>query len=254
MNRREGNDNASPIQRSVILLNDLVSALKPLLDGFQTERCGLHIGYLSRFLVYTIRQVRAICILVGDPSQKYAEQAGQLLRGLYEIYCKAAWMMNPDDEQLCDRRAWCLEKTGIKKEPISDNKKQDLFETRGISEYETTSSPLKGLPTLKDMFSEIGRPDLYQIFQYESSAIHMSVTTLDTTVHSVDLVDSTVTLDGPDPPSSRAKRLLATRDVLCLTARVFIDGLGLDSQAWNKVEVAKTEEIVRLLSPSLSET
>ena len=202
MTRRDGNDNSSPIQRSARLLNDLVSVLKPLLDGFQTEPRGLHIGHLSRFLVYTIRQVRAICVLVGDPSQRYAEQAGQLLRGLYEIYGKAAWMMNPDDEQQCTRRAWRLEKAGVKKEPLSDIGKQELkelFEKRGITKYEEGSSPLKGLPTLKDMFSEIGHPDFYQCFRYESSAIHMSVTTLGTTVHSVDLADGTVTLDGPGP-------------------------------------------------------
>ena len=251
MNRREGNDNSSPIQRSVILLNDLVSALKPLLDGFQTERCSLHIGYLSRFFVYTIRQVRAICILVGDPSQKYAEQAGQLLRGLYEIYAKAAWMMNPDDEQQRTRRAWRLQKAGVKQERLSDNQNQEWFEKLGINKYEEDSSPLKGLPSLKCMFSEIGCPDLYEFFRYESSAIHVSVLTLSTTVHSLDLADRTVTLDGPDLPSSSARRLLATLDVLCRTARVRINGLGLDSQAWDKVEAAKTREIVSLLSPLL---
>ena len=255
MNLPEGNDNPSPIQRSARLLNDLVSVLKTLMDGHQTERSGLHIKYLSLFLVYTIRQVRGICILVGDePTQKYAEQAGQLLRCLCEIYAKAAWMMTPDDEQGCAHRAWRLEKASVQKEPLSDAQKQELFESLGIIAYENTSSHLKGLPSKKDMFTTIGRSDLYEIYQYESSAIHMSLTTLGTTVHSIDPTDGTVILDGPNPPTSSAKRLVATLNVLLYSARVLISGLGLDSQAWEDVEEVRWREIVSLLEPILSET
>ena len=255
MNPPEGNDNSSPIQRSVKLLNDLVSALQTLMDGYQTERSGLHIKYLSLFLVYTIRQVRAICILVGDESAPYyAEQAGQLLRCLCEVYAKAAWMMNQDDEQGCTHRAWRLEKASVQKEPLSDAQKQELFESLGIIAYENTSSHLKGLPSPKCMFTEIGRSDLYEIYQYESSAIHMSLTTLSTTVHSIDPADRTVVLDGPNPPSSSARRLLATLNVLLYSARVLISGLGLDSQAWEDIEEVRWREIVSLLEPLLGET
>ena len=254
MNLQEGNDNSSPIERSARILNDLVSELKALMDDYQTERHGLHIGYLSLFFIYTIRQVRAICILVGDESAPYyAEQAGQLLRCLCEIHAKAAWMMKPDNEQEQTRRARCLQKASVKRERLSDHKEQELLESLGITAYEKEYFPLKNPPQIRQML-EIESPDLYKIYQYESSAIHMSSTTLLTTVHSVDPKDRNITLDGPNPLSSPARRLCATLDVLYHTSRVFISGLGLDLRAWEDVEAVRWREIVSLLSPLLSET
>ena len=243
---------SSAIKNSADLLADLALELRSLLDGARTEPRGVHTKYLALFLVYTVRQVRAICLLVGCESTPfYAEQAGQLLRGLCEICIKAAWMMAPDDDNERNSRALRMDKASIKREKLSDGQKRELFKLHSIGGSEGGFADLKGLPTLRDMSLESCPPHIYDIFRFESSSLHVSLSTLFTTVHSYNLDERRVTFDGPDPPDSRARRLLATFDVLLHITRLLIIGLELDSDAWGEAEVRTHNVMVGVLSPLL---
>ncbi len=243
--------NSSPIQRSAEVLVKLTEEFQELCSDFETESHGLHTKYLGLFLVYTIRQVQAICILINNPAPFYAEQAGQFLRGLCEIYAKADWMMKPDTESDRDRRAWHLEKASIKKELLSESQQKNLCTLLGIDAYEDELSNLTDLPSTKKMLLEIGSSDIYDFFRWESSAIHMSLITLATTVHQLDVETGRVTIGGPDHPVNRGKRLLLALDVFRRIARVVITGLGLNLQTWEEIQAATVTEIIEILSPLL---
>lgn len=242
-------NNGARIQKSAELLADLTNELQDLCSDFETVPQGLHTKYLGLFLVYTIRQVQAICILISNPAPFYAEQAGQLSRGLCEIYAKAAWMMQPDSESDRDQRAWRLEKSSIEREPLSERQRATLCTMIGIEAYESERSNLRRIPTTKKMLSRIGASDVYDLFRWESSAVHMSLITLATTVHQLDANTGRVTVGGPNQPVDRGKRLLLALDMLGRLASVVITGLGLNSENWRAAYVATFGEVMELLSP-----
>ncbi len=242
-------NNGSRIQSSAELLADLTKELQDLCSDFETEPQGLHTKYLGLFLVYTIRQVQAICILINNPAPFYAEQAGQLLRGLCELYAKAAWMMYPEAEGDRDYRAWRLEKSSVAKEPLSAGQRKKLYSLAGIDKYEGEYSILKPIPSTRKMLLGIGASDVYDFFQWESSAIHISLTTLSTTVHRLDTETGRVMVGGPNHPVDRGKRLWVALDMFGRIADLIIMGFGIDLQDWVDIQATKVAEIAGLLAP-----
>ncbi len=242
-------NNSFPIHRSAELLVNLTDELKRLRRNPETDPHSPHIKYLGLLLVHTIRQVQAICILIDNPAPVYAEQAGQLLRGLCEIYAKAAWMMHPETESERDYRALCLEKSSIVKEHLSEDQQREVIVLVGIDKYEEEVSELSKPPSTKDMLSEIGASDVYDFFRWESSAVHMSLTTLATTVHGFDTKTGHVMLGGPNHPVHRAMRLWLALDILRRIADVVITGSCRKSHDWENIRSTITAEIVGLLSP-----
>ena len=224
----------TPIQISAELISDLSSELRRLLRA-GTPLYGLHFGYMSLFTLHTIRQVKAICILIGfEKEPYYAEQAGQLVRNLCELYAKLAWMMKPKNDEERDYRAWQLEKSTIDKDQMADDKKHNRYKELGIVEYESNIRPIKGLPSIICMLREIkSSEDIEKIYRKESSTIHLSKKTLMTNIYYISPETSEIIVYPPDTLASRAKRLKRTLLLLDHIAVELIAGLKLDID-WNK--------------------
>ena len=237
----------TPIQISAELISDLASELKRLLRaGIPLH--GLHFGYMSLFTLHTIRQVKAICILIGfEKEPYYTEQAGQLVRNLCELYAKLAWMMKPKNDEDRDYRAWQLEKSTIDKEPISYDKKI-LYKELGIVEYESNRRPIEKLPHIRCMFDKIKSPEVIEtIYRQESSTIHLSRITLMTNIYSTDPETLEITVN---PPNRSALRLYETLILLDHIAIELITGLKLDID-WEKEKELTRNKVNELLVPMI---
>lgn len=252
MSRRTMQD-TKYIRRSAELLYDLTRKLLESLEGYQPEIRRLHTKYLLCYLLYTIRQVQAICLLVGNnKSPYYSEQAGQLVRVLYEIYAKSGWMIYPDTDNERNRRAWRLEKTGVGKEPLSDREKQELYMLLGIAEYETQTCQLKELPTIKSMLDEIGQDDIsYSIYSHESSAVHASVKSIGKAIN-YDEEDGRIRSNA-DSIESRALRLTATLVIFNKIVEVITPGLGIQCKRWEDTKTIVWNEITEMLNPFINQ-
>ena len=240
----------TPIQISAELISDMASELKSFLEA-EIRPYGLHSGFMSLFTLHTIRQVKAICLLVGfEKEQYYAEQAGQLVRNLCELYAKLAWMIKPKNDEDRDYRAWQLEKSTIDKEPISYDKKI-LYKELGIVEYESNRRPIEKLPPLRFMFDKIKSPEVIEtIYRHESSTIHLSRTTLMTNIHSIDPETGEIIVNPPNTLYSRALRLQETLVLLNHIAIELITGLKLDID-WEKEKELTRNRVNELLVPLL---
>ena len=222
--------------------------------------------FLSQFSIYTIRQVKAICILVGNEVEPYySEQAGQLLRGLCETWARSVWMMKPDNEKERMDRARSIHKDStVQLRNTVDYKAeylppvikplQDLLAAREerIVEYEGANRLVKGLPSTRQICEELGRPDMYLIFRYESAPTHVSVETLGTTTSYT--AASEPVLGSPNPRDRRAQIILTTLDIFEDTARIMIGGLDLDVERWENRRESVNREIYERLLPLLAQT
>ncbi len=241
----------TPIQISAELISNLASELKRLLKA-RIPSHGLHFGFMSLFTLHTIRQVKAICLLVGfEKEQYYAEQAGQLVRNLCELYAKLAWMIKPNNDEDRDYRAWQLEKSTIDKEPISDDKKHDLYKKLGIVEYESNRRPIEKLPHIRYMFREIESPEgIEEVYKRESSTIHLSRITLMTNIYYTDPETLEITVNPPNTLHSRALRLYETLILLDHIAIELITGFQLDID-WEKEKELTRNRVNELLVPMI---
>lgn len=253
------------IRKSADLIVALASTLTTALEERKIEDCGPACQLLSRLCVHAIRQSQAICILVGrmdgaTPAY-FAEQAGQLLRGLVETWARAAWMMQPETESDRDERALRTVKDSLvemrKKleyaishdlgradETIEELERQEAI----VVEEETKlGREVKLLPDTRCLCETCDRPDLYNIFAHESDPAHASAVTLGTTVSHRD--ETWQHLGGENRPLRRAALLSATLIVLEATGEVVVDGLDLDSHAWNADKEGVRAETQRLLGP-----
>ena len=221
--------------------------------------------FLSQFCIYTIRQVKAICILVGNEDEPfYTEQAGQLLRGLCETWARSAWMIKPDTEnERMDRARTIYKDSTAELRNTIDYKAEnlppvmkplyDLLAAREsrIANYEEVYGRVKGLPNTRQICENLGRPDMYLIFRYESSPTHASVLSLGTTTSYT--AASEPILGSPNPQDRRAQILLTALDVFEDTACTMIEGLDLDVEGWENTRTPVNGEIYERLLPLLAQ-
>ena len=249
------------IRQSAQLLYDLTVKLLESLEGYQPEIRGLHTKYLILYLLYTIRQVQAICLLVGNNKLPYySEQAGQLVRVLYEIFAKSSWMVFPDKDNECNRRAWRLEKASVYKETKSEKEKQEICKLLGITEYEHQTCTLKQPPTIKDMLKEIGQHDInldqqhdinYSIYSHESSAVHASFRSMIKAIN-YDTENRYIKINA-DSVNSRALRLTTTLVIFNHILEVIIPSLGIQCEKWENIRTTVWHEIIEMLNPLINQ-
>lgn len=242
------------VHRSAYLLAELARHLTLMLEEFRAVNPPFHVQYLLYFLVYTKRQVEAICVLIGlETHPIYAEQAGQLLRVLIELSIKLAWMMNSEDSQQRDYRAWQFEKDSIKKEKLSDTQKRELLEIAGVTRYEQQiRTSLKGLPDLRQMADQVD-PDYYDFYRQESSKIHLSTRTLKGAIGPTYHHNGhyNIQVDSPDDPSTCALVLLLTLILIDRVSKNTLPWLDLDTTGWTEAITSTRNEVDRLLRPIL---
>ena len=252
MSRQTVTDTDDLIQRSAQLLSDLTVKLLESLEGYQPEIRGLHTKYLIYYLLYTIRQVQAICLLIRNNRLPYfSEQTGQLVRVLYEIYAKSSWMIYPDNDCERNNRAWRLEKAGVYKEPISDKRRQEICKLLGVTEYENQTYPLKQPPDIKGMLKEIDQHDInYNIYSHESSAVHASSRSMMKAIN-YDVENERIRIKA-DSIESQALRLLATLTIFNKIVEVIIPGLGVQCKRWEDTRTIVWNKMTEMLNPIIN--
>ena len=241
------------IQKSALLLANLALHFTQVLRGYKLpRRRRLYMKYLLYFLVYGKRQVEAICVLVGQLTYPiYAEQAGQLLRVLTELTIKLAWMMNCEDEEAREYRAWQLEKASVKVERLPDDEEGLALEMLGVRRYEEESGRvIKGIPTVKQMADSLDAADEYQFYRWESSRIHLSSSSLSSVLSFQSEQDSQhkIIADVPDHPSIRARVLWLTLVLMDRIGKETLPRLDIDTSTWNTAIQEAYTEIIESLS------
>ena len=216
---------------------------------------------LARQAVVIIRQVHSIAFLVGWPY--YAEQAGQLVRGLAELTRLVLWLNAPDDVEERSARAVMFWKDGIRQTRskyeyqesigqavLSGEWKQLDSQDNLIAEQEDKLGREVGeLPNARTMWEDLGRGNLYGLFRWESDPSLFSAVTLVIVVRS--RTGDHFDLGGPNAPKDRARRLGAALLLLQLSGDVIAEGLGRDVEAWEATSNETGTEMERLLSPYL---
>lgn len=255
-------DEPISLRASAARLTDLASQLYAMLSGLHREKVGPDYELLlAQFCVHTVRQVKAICILVGNDEEPfYSEQAGQLIRGLSETWSRVAWMMQPDnrDNRMDRARRIYKDSTTHLRKTIdyqSDHVPPATMELgehvtnreRRILEYERQSGPIKGLPKARQIFEALARPDRYIIFRHESSPVHVSIESLGATTSYLDNHDPI--LGSPNRTERRAQIILRALDLLIDTAQIIIAGLGLDLKQWQDTVEPVQNELYEGLVP-----
>lgn len=217
---------------------------------------------LGRQGVFVVRQVHGIAILLGW--MFYAEQAGQLIRGLAELTRIVLWLDVPDDPVERRERALTFWNDGIRQTRSKYDYQQQngrtilarewkLIEQQEqlIAEQEAEYGVTAGsLPDARAMWESLGRPDLYGLFRWESDPAHGSAVSLGTVVASntPDHFD----LGGPNMPKDRARRLGAALILLQLSGETIVRVLNRDLDAWKAASQAAGAEMTALLSPILN--
>lgn len=208
------------------LTNEMITADSPTQQVF------------ARQAVLIVRQVHGIAILVGWPY--YAEQAGQLVRGLAEVTRVTLWLDVPDDDEERLERAVIFWKDGVRQTRDKYEHQESIGREILAREWELLDKQDKliaaqeaslgrtvgGLPSAKAMWKGLGREDLYGLFRWD--------------------------LGGPNQPKDRARRLGAALGFLQLSGAVIVAGLDRDAEAWNKAS-SDTEALMSdLVGPLLS--
>lgn len=216
---------------------------------------------LARQAVIIVRQVHGISFLVALPF--YAEQAGQLVRGLAELTRITLWLDVPDTAEERLERAVMFWKDGIQqtrnkyeyqesigRKMLSAEWDQLDYQDKLITEQEEVlRKTVTGLPSAKAMWKELGREDLYGLFRWESDPAHGSAVTLGTVVRNS--TDTHFDLGGPNQPRDRARRLGAALALLQLAGGVIIERLDRGVQAWRTASCDTEAAMTELLSPLL---
>ena len=255
------------IRTSADLIVALASTLATSMEEREIAECGPACQLLARLGVHAVRQAQAVCILVGRLDETvpayYAEQAGQLVRGLVETWARAAWMMWPESEVEQDERALRIVKDSL----VEMRKKLDYAAEHGLGgageareELERQEEAVAAeearlcrevnlLPDTRYLCESCERPDLYYVFARESDPAHASSVTLATTVavrHG-----TWQHLGGENLEIRRALLLSVTRAVLEAIGPVILEALSLDSRTWHSDEARVREETDRLLGPMM---
>ena len=215
------------------VLKALADKLAAMLDGRTIPAETPAQQLLGRQLVYLVRQVHCVAFLAGWPF--YAEQAGQLVRGLTEVARIVLWLVATDDPLERQRRVLAFWSDGL----VQTRSKYEYQASAGVEIDEAAWSQLDsqeallaeqvsemdgelgGLPNAIEMWEGLGRKDLYGLFRWESDPAHGSAVTLGTVVS--DPTDDHVALGGPNRPVDRARRLGAALLLLQLTGSAIID-------------------------------
>ena len=246
-----------PVRRSAYLLAELAQQLTLMLKDFKADNPPFYFKYLLYFLIYAKRQIEAICILLAHESHPiYAEQAGQLVRVLIELTIKLAWMVNPDEASQRDYRALQMEKDSVKKEQLSDAQKDEIYKRSGILRYECqTKRSITRPPKVYQMATEIDS-DIYILYRWESSRVHLSLLTLSNTIEFTQEQDGSykVYADAPDHESVSATILFQTLILLDQVAKTTLPQLDLNTTAWTASIRNVQQEIGLLLTPLINES
>lgn len=248
------------IRKASVLITDLVSVLKDLLNGSRIDLTYDHTKYLAASCAYTIRQVQAICLLANyEVPLYYAQQAEQLVRGLCEIWARVSWMMDPVDTEERENRLWRIYKNALDNlsriceyqlckgmDPSILAGTVESYQEK-IKQFEANlDKPLAKLPNSRSIYEELKRPDLYVIFRYESGPVHASALAVSSMLTAIE--GENYILGGPSN-YSWVKILMATLELLKSTSVVIIKGLNLDLEKWKKVEKRTTSEFQALIHP-----
>ena len=247
------------IRKASALITDLASELQDLLNSSQIDSTYAHTLFLAASCTYTIRQVQAICLLVNSEGPLYyAQQAEQLVRGLCEIWARVSWMMSPANTEEQVHRLRSIYKKDI--DSLSRICKYQLCKGMDpsiladtVEEYRERindlvaklQKPLEELPNSRIIYEELGRPDLYVVFGYESGPAHASALAISSMLNAIKDEDYIRWTSN----YSWVKVLMATLELLKSTSIVIITGLNLDLEKWEKVEINTTREIQSLLHP-----
>lgn len=248
------------IRKASALITDLASELQDSLNSSQIDSTYAHTLFLAASCAYTIRQVQAICLLVNSEGPLYyAQQAEQLVRGLCEIWARVSWMMSPANTEEQVHRLRSIYKKDIDslsricKYQLCNGMDPSILADK-VEEYRESinelgaklQKPLEELPNSRTIYEELGRPDLYVVFRYESGPAHASALAISSMLNAIE--DDNYILGGPSN-YSWVKVLMATLELLKSTSIVIITGLNLDLEKWEKVEINTTREIQALLHP-----
>jgi hypothetical protein len=219
----------------------------------------------ARQLVYVVRQVHGIALLVRWPF--YAEQAGQLGRGLAELTRIVMWLDAPDHPEERFERALVFWKDGIRQtrskyeyqeqigRKILSHEWESLAnqETLIANQEATLGREVDGsLPSAEAMWEELGRKDLYGLFRWESDPAHGSAITLGTVVQNS--TETHFDLGGPNQPKDRARRLGAALTLLQLSGGVIVEGLDRDVKSWQEASSETEAQMADLINPLLSKS
>lgn len=218
---------------------------------------------LARQLVFLVRQVHAVAILLAFPY--YAEQAGQLVRGLCELARTIGWLVAPDSAAERRHRAVRFWNDGIRQtrdkydfqeeigQPVAAHKWLALEEQEKLiaDEEQKLGLEARPLPDARGMWKSLKRLELYGLFRWESDPAHGSSVSLGTVVAARS--EGHYDLGGANSPRDRARRISATFLLLDLAGRWLVDGLGFDSDDWSKaceeVGADLSRDLAGLLSP-----
>lgn len=250
-------DEQQRIVRACDALKALADHLAAMLGGKMIEAESVTQQILTRQLVVVVRQVHSIALLVGLPY--YAEQAGQLVRGLAELTRIVLWLDEPDDADERLVRALTFWKDGVRQTRSKYEYQERIGREILESEWEALEKQealvadqesglgrkVGGLPDARAMWEELGREDLYGLFRWESDPAHGSAVTLGTVVHASS--ETHFDLGGPNLPRDRARRLGAALALLQLAGTVIVEGLGQDVESWRTASSHAEAEMSDLL-------
>ncbi|HLF43044.1 MAG TPA: hypothetical protein VJA46_05890 [Acidimicrobiia bacterium] len=214
---------------------------------------------LARQAVFVVRQVYGVALLVALPF--YAEQAGQLVRGLAELTRIILWLDAPDDAERQFEQAVIFWKDGIQqtrskyeyqgstgRQVLPHEWEQLANQEKLIADQEAKlGRKVGGLPNAKKMWEDLGREDLHGLFRWESDPAHGSAVTLGTVVRSN--TEEHFDLGGPNQPKDRARRLGAALALLQLSGDVIVERLGRNIESWQAASSETEAQIADLLSP-----
>ena len=238
------------IEQSTKSLLGMTQVLSSLMDAERHGTTQLTPRYTGIIATHAIRQGEAIAQLA--PHDRRVFQISQLVRGLVATHVILAWLVYPDDDEERVRRA-----VRFRIDDLTEEKKKaldrlglgfrvpDEFWVSHAQAVENVwrRADTKGLglvsvklPSIKKMCQQIDMPELYSVYQAESSAAHVGSTTIGGYVRSSESIYLVV--GGPDPIEQRILRLTRAIAAMQAIGAVTVSELGLDADKW--VEASQT--------------
>ena len=210
---------------------------------------------VARLGMFGFRQVEAI-ITLAEASESLHLQVSQLVRSLLEAWFRAAWVVAPDDEEAKLRRTIGLVKSGLVqyRAKIAYNDKflgpSDPTYLAVLGEREAETAQMEeahGIempPTVQTGMEELGRPDRYMIYRWESDAVHVSTAGLgqlaDQSLEGVTVLGVAGTTD------QWVARMVATWDTACDLYEIVTRQLGVKMERWEEIRKKAQDDLLPL--------
>jgi len=248
------------------LLNGLALWVQEQFESLQPiEAQGPVNQLIGRIAVYAVRQAQALAVLAVSGRGLMTEQAGQLLRGLIELWKVAAWLTEPTNETGRTARAVGLVKGGIAQAREKLEYQRDfVVDAPAVrwEELEDQEARIAGqeaalaggeapaLPSTRTVCESFGHFERYAYFRWESDPAHASAVALGRMVASQTAEHTH--LGGPACPERRASQLIASIETMMDIVRIVSVTLGFDLENLEDLVAGTYERMREHLAPLIT--